>query len=369
MANNTVEDTIEASPLSVGNQIAIASFLAISLYNALELFVLIFVAFRSFKSLYFWSLLLSTSVGIVPYSIGSLLGYFAPPIGSEWPLFTLVSVGWLVTTTGQSLVLYSRLHLVLRNTKILRLVLLMIVANTVILHLPGAIISIRLMLRESFLDAYIAIEKVQMTVFSVQEVVISTLYIWETAKMFRLSPDRGNRRIMWQLISINMIVTVMDIGLLAAVYADLYLYEPAIRVMVYSIKLKLEFAILGQLVHLASSRSCGLDFTIGSNGFPDFVDPTRITTDITHARRLSPITSKPLRSESDDAIDTPSILLAPPSGYLSGDDGCYETRSSWSRSTQTNPISANTISTIGSSSRSASREQKGANNPEAECPG
>ncbi|KLJ11376.1 hypothetical protein EMPG_09680 [Blastomyces silverae] len=370
MANSAGENAMDPSPLPMVTQIVVASFLAVSLYNALELFVLIFVAFRTFKGLYFWSLLLSTSVGIVPYSIGLLLGYFAPSIGSGWPLFTLVSVGWWVTTTGQSLILYSRLHLVLRNTKILRLVLFMIVANAVILHLPGAIISICLMLRESFLDAYITIEKVQMTVFSVQELVISTLYIWETVKMLRLSPDRGNRRIMWQLISINVIVTVMDIGLLAAVYANLYLYEPSMRVMIYSIKLKLEFAVLGQLVHLASSRSCGLDFTIGSNGFPDFVDPTRITTDITHARRLNPIASKPLRSESDDAIDTPSILLAPPGGSLSGDDGHCETRSSWSRSTQTCPISPNTTSTLGNSSRSASREQKGeANNPEAECPG
>ncbi|EEQ83800.1 hypothetical protein RJZ56_003118 [Blastomyces dermatitidis] len=370
MANNTVENVMDLPPLPLGTRIAIASVLAVSLYNALELFVLIFVAFRTFKGLYFWSLLLSTSAGIVPYSIGFLLGYFAPPIDSEWPLVTLVSVGWWVTTTGQSLILYSRLYLVLRNTKVLRLVLFMIVANAVIFHLPGAIVSIRLMVRESFLEAYIAIEKVQMTVFCVQELIISTLYIWETVKMLRLSLDRGNRRIMWQLISINVIVTVMDVGLLAAVYANLYLYEPSIRVMIYSIKLKLEFAVLGQLVHLASSRSCCLDFTIGSNGFPDFVDPTRITTDITHARRLNPVASKPLRSESDDAIDTPSILLPPPGGSLSGDDGHYMTRSTCSRSTQTNPISPSTTLLLGNSSRSGSREQNGeASNPETECPG
>ncbi|PGH10401.1 hypothetical protein GX51_00159 [Blastomyces parvus] len=356
--------------LPLGTQLAIATFFAISLYNALELFVLIFVSFSTFKGLYFWSLVLSTSLGIVPYSIGYLFVYFLPPIGTDWTPLVLINVGWLVTTTGQSLILYSRLHLVLRNTKILRLVLFMIVANAIMLHLPSAILSVGLRSRDSLIDASIALEKVQITVFSVQELVISTLYIWETVKMLRLSPDRAKRRIMLQLISINVIVTVMDIALLSAVYADLFLYELPIRAMVYSIKLKLEFAVLGQLVYLASSLSCGLDITVCSNGFPDFVDPSRITSDITHARRLNHGASKPLQSESDDAIDAPRFLPAPSGGPLSGDDGQSETRSSWSRSTQTTPVNTNTTSPLGNSSRSAFREQRvEANNPEAECPG
>ncbi|KKZ61785.1 hypothetical protein EMCG_00512 [[Emmonsia] crescens] len=357
MANGTDDDSSEDDWMPLSLQIVNASILTISLYNAVELFVLIFVAFSAFKGLYFWSLLLSTLVGIVPYAIGSLLGFFLPLPSSSWICFVLVSVGWWTMTTGQSLTLYSRLHLVLRNPKVLRLVLFMIIANALILHLPSAIISFGYYSRDSLFEAYFTVEKVQMTVFSIQELIISTLYIWETIKLLRFSPENGNRRIMCQLISINVIVTLMDIGLLAAVYADLFYFEPSLRVTIYSVKLKLEFAVLRQLVNLANSHSCSLDFTIGSNGFPDFVDPSRITTDITHAPR-------PTSTASTIAI------LDPHDEHPSGHGGHSETRRSWSGGTQTNQINTDTTSTLRGSSRPVSREKKAhSDNPESECPG
>ena len=48
----------------------------------------------------------------------------------------IIGVSWWCMVTGQALVLYSRLHLVERNKRVLRGVLVMIITNFFILHLP-----------------------------------------------------------------------------------------------------------------------------------------------------------------------------------------------------------------------------------------
>ncbi|OBT70712.1 hypothetical protein VF21_10307 [Pseudogymnoascus sp. 05NY08] len=73
----------------------------------------------------------------------------------------------------------------------------------------------------------------------------------------------------------------MDLSLLAIEYASYYAIEVTLKGVIYSIKLKLEFAVLGKLIHLVNSHG-------GSNGtseFPDFVDATHITS---NTRSVSP---------------------------------------------------------------------------------
>jgi hypothetical protein len=53
-----------------------------------------------------------------------------------------IGVGWSAMVTGQSLVLWSRLHLVCRSTWKLRAILCMIVVNGVCMHGPQFIFSI-----------------------------------------------------------------------------------------------------------------------------------------------------------------------------------------------------------------------------------
>lgn len=62
---------------------------------------------------------------------------------------------------------------------------------------------------------------------------------------------------MEQLILINIIIVIMDLGLLGLVSASLYILETLVKGIVYSIKLKLEFAILGKLVKFVSSGEAG----------------------------------------------------------------------------------------------------------------
>ncbi|PGH20420.1 hypothetical protein AJ80_03565 [Polytolypa hystricis UAMH7299] len=319
MASTQDDGVTGAYEGDLGAKIAIATFLGIAWYNAIELIVLTFVGFQHYRGLYFWSLLLSAIGGVIPYSIGFLLKFFEL-MDWIWLPLILLSVGWWVMITGQSFVLYSRLHLVLRDQKILRRVLYMIIIDAVLLHLPTTILTFgsNSSAKDRFVPVYNVMEKIQMTGFCVQEFIISTLYIWETVKMLRISPEKGNRKIMWQLLSINIIFILMDLGLLAAAYANLYAFETTLKGTIYSIKLKLEFAVLGKLIHFVNLHTWNPELSNGPNGFPDFVDASRITSDVTHAPQCSKGPPKPPWSQDDhdNPDSTPMMAMTEQSKTL-----------------------------------------------------
>jgi len=156
---------------------AMIAFLAMSFYNVLELDVIIFSSFKRRQGLYFWAFLAATN-GIAPHSIGFMLKNL---LGSHTFILyiTLISVGWVPMVTGQSLVLYSRLHLIFRNPLGLRLVLAMIITNAVVLHLPIIILMYgsNSSAVNSWTHVYEVYEKVQVSVFCLQELIISGIYI------------------------------------------------------------------------------------------------------------------------------------------------------------------------------------------------
>lgn len=272
---------------SVGIKITIATLAGITWYNAFELVILIFVNFSQYHGLYFWSLLISSAVGLIPYSLGFLLKFFRLT-SATWLPVTFLTIGWWSMVTGQSIVLYSRLHLVLSNPRVLRRVLTMILFDAVVLHIPTTVLTYGSNLapigtKGIYINAYNVMEKIQMTGFCLQEFVISGLYIWETIRMIRLDPDRTKRRIQYQLLTINAIIIIMDLGLLVAEYRNYYIMETMLKGVVYSIKLKLEFAVLGKLIHLVSNHVWKPESFAGPSQLPDFVDATRVTSDLTHA--------------------------------------------------------------------------------------
>ncbi|KAE8135683.1 hypothetical protein BDV38DRAFT_135302 [Aspergillus pseudotamarii] len=319
----------------IGFKIAIATLAAVTWYNAIELIILVFVTFSQYHGLYFWSLFIASSVGLVPYQVGFLLKFFNLT-DQTWLSVTFITIGWWAMVTGQSLVLYSRLHLVLGNARILRRVLAMIIVDAIILHIPTTVLTYGSNLaggRAAYINGYNIMEKIQMTGFCIQEFIISGLYIWETIRMLRLDPDRGKRKIMYQLVAINLVSILMDIGLLVVEYKDMYIMETMIKGVVYSIKLKLEFAVLGKLVHLVHSHVWKTEsVTRPTSDFPDFVDASRVTSDLTHAMPATRHRSHPWM-DTDDV----SIAMFEHSG-LSRDQetGHSEVSHSWSGETHTN---------------------------------
>jgi hypothetical protein len=110
----------------------VIAFLTLSFAYSMELHLQVWLRFNRYSGLYFWSLLVA-SAGVFLNSLGYLLKFFdlLPS-----PLFCLAisNVGWWGMVTGQSLVLYSRLHLVLHDKRRLKLVLVMIIGNAIVLH-------------------------------------------------------------------------------------------------------------------------------------------------------------------------------------------------------------------------------------------
>ncbi|KAJ5095040.1 hypothetical protein N7532_007331 [Penicillium argentinense] len=237
-------------------QMTLVTFIGLSCYNVAELVVLVPSTFRRWRGLYFWSLLTCGCIGVVPYSIGFLMKFFTQT--DSILSVTVLTIGWWTMVTGQSVVLYSRLHLVLRDERILKRVLRLIVANFFLLHVPTTVLTYGANIvhtqNKAWVTGYNIMEKVQLTGFTIQEGILSTLYVIETVKLLRLGAESAtrpdSRSIMYQLIGINCAIMAMDLLLLSLEYANLYAVQITLKGFVYSLKLKLEFAVLGKLVDL-----------------------------------------------------------------------------------------------------------------------
>jgi hypothetical protein len=60
---------------------------------------------------------------------------------------------------------------------------------------------------------------------------------------------------MIELLSINVWIIIMDVALLAVEYQNRHVIEQSLKGVVYSVKLKLEFAILNKLVAMVDSNA------------------------------------------------------------------------------------------------------------------
>ncbi|KAL2853970.1 hypothetical protein BJX68DRAFT_264722 [Aspergillus pseudodeflectus] len=241
----------ETGPINVSRAMAmlIAAFFAISCYNVLEITISIFTTFRCRRGLYFWSMLVAT-LGILLHSISVLLRFFA--LAPNFPMCVLICIGWYAMVTGQSVVLYSRLHLVTTEARRRRWVLYMIITNFFILHVPVTILFLGSNAGvTSFIAPFNIYERIQLAGFSAQEIIISGLYIWET--MTGLRPvlnlkGQAGRRVIINLIIVNTIAVLLDASLLATEYSNNFDVQTTYKTVVYSVKLKMEFTVLNSLL-------------------------------------------------------------------------------------------------------------------------
>ncbi|KAL6160259.1 hypothetical protein ACJQWK_09421 [Exserohilum turcicum] len=94
-----------------------------------------------------------------------------------------------------------------------------------------------------------------MVLFTLQEVGISCVYLWETHKLLRVILDGKARKWMWQLVAMNVLLLVLDTALLTTEFLNLYMIQTTFKSLVYSFKLKIEFGVLSQIVRIIQTRS------------------------------------------------------------------------------------------------------------------
>lgn len=259
MASDSLSPDGRLEPLAL---LAVTTIIGITFYNALELFLIIYATFKKCSSLYFWSFVTST-FGLVPQCLVWMLkAPGALHIGPAFPALGLF--GWVCMVTGQSLVLYSRLHLVCHNDTRLRMVRNMIIFNAFALHIPTIVLSFgKDFANENgrFNFPMVVFEKIQLSGFFLQEVIISGIYIWETAKLLRVrgsvhSGEKGrSRKMLVHLALVNVVVVMLDVTILVLECVSLHDVQRAYKPFAYSIKLKVEFSILNQLVELTTGRA------------------------------------------------------------------------------------------------------------------
>jgi hypothetical protein len=234
--------------------IEIVSMFSIGAYNALETVFITFDIVKNYRSLYFWSMQVA-SWGILVHALPAMACFLshAPSLPMSIPFL----IGWYAMVTGHSVVLYSRLHLVVLDvSKVRWVVLWMIIVNVCILYVPMTVLFLGLNHGNSrFARPAMIYNWIQLAGFCIQDLVICGLYIYEAIRALKCIiriRSRECRKVIMHLLWVNVLVVVLNILLLLTEY-KLHYIQVSFKTVVYSIKLKLEFSVLNRLRSLVHS--------------------------------------------------------------------------------------------------------------------
>lgn len=249
--------TAQVIDVPSGITLLIMSFMAIAIYNGLELFFWIFDFFKHRRGCYFWSMICS-AFGVVMFTLAQILFFFnLAPVG-VWAPF--ISIGFLIMTTAVAMVLYSRLHLV-TSARIARIVLWMVILTTLLFSLPMQILFLSGIFKKDthVLNISLIYERLVLTTSCAREWIILGVYIFEAFRSLRpviKIKGRSGRKVRNILIATTIIIICLDAGLLITEFQDRRAIKMTYSAFSSSIKLKMEFAILNKLINLVQSPAC-----------------------------------------------------------------------------------------------------------------
>lgn len=144
------------------------------------------------------------------------------------------------------------------------------------------------------MNVYNIYEKIQMTGFTIQETIISGMYLYEARRILRpgkVFQKKQTSEVLKHLIWVNLLVIFLDAALLATEYAGLFSIQTVFKAAVYSIKLRFEFVVLNQPLDIVGSRSSGFSSAHGT----DTHDGTRPHDPV----RLATVSTRPPQRNSD----------------------------------------------------------------------
>ena len=239
-----------------GEDLAASAVVAVTFYLVLETQTEIFRAFKRRKGLYFWSIQLGI-LGTCLDNIGICLKYLAR-MTKLWPLTCLFILGgWTIHSTAQLLILYSRLHFVCRDPGIQRAVFWMIIVTFVLFQIPSWVVVWpgyaaipRITSEWSPRDAIV--ERFNQLGYTLAEAFNSGVYIKSLLKLLKVKSTVRQRRVMLDLIYINVLVVALDILEMVLVWLNINGLSHPIQTFSYALKFRLEFAVLNQLMVVAA---------------------------------------------------------------------------------------------------------------------
>lgn len=221
LSHLTRRDSTSLVEDSRGLWFALACLAGIGLWNSCEIVLVVWWTFRHRRTLYFWSLMVAAG-GVIVCSVAQVIDF---SLGSTNGMFVVVfgSIGWIPMVTGQSLVLYSRLHLLWVDSRVMTFLLTMIIFNGLTMHSGALSINIlaRALQTEPLKRAYEIMERTEVTVFFVQEITLSGLYLWRCRHFLRQYGRRmeseetaAMKSTLRSLILANLVVLCLDLSIL-----------------------------------------------------------------------------------------------------------------------------------------------------------
>ncbi|KAL4919581.1 hypothetical protein BDW62DRAFT_37437 [Aspergillus aurantiobrunneus] len=245
--------------------LVIPILLSIASYNVFELLIWIFNTFERRQGLYFGSILTAT-LALAGYLVASFLKLLTPN-GTKTGTFVF-GVSYATLLTAHILVLYSRLHLLLpHNPRVLRSVLLMIIITSVLTVPVQIILCFNVGAGDlRFLQPQYVFEQVVFMGAFLRELIVCIIYMVQAYRNLRpivLAKGRAGKKIMVYLILIQVIVIILDMGLIVQLYLGLEETANGYGAVLYSVKLKMEFGILNALVDLLKCPVVQLPSTLG----------------------------------------------------------------------------------------------------------
>jgi hypothetical protein len=233
----------------------VAAISAIGYWLVLELTFEVYFTFKRHDGLYFWSIIISIW-GVALRSIGWTVQMFVHG-ANKYFCTTFLVVGVSAMVTGFSFVLYSRLHLVIRDYRILRAVLIVIVFDGVAFLLPLAVSQFGLDSQNPY--PYIPIALPAERLYAVgnfaQESIIGCLYIWTARKTVLRGFVAQKHKTTAVLIGAQILVILLDIPTVVLAWpwpnmGAMVIILGTLHPTIYAIKLKIELVVLNQLVHI-----------------------------------------------------------------------------------------------------------------------
>lgn len=249
------------NPSIYGMSIALFS---IAMWLALDLVCQVFITFRRWGGMYFWTVLV-TSLGVGIHACSLILKVYVHLSVTEDVGTTILSkTGDILTQAGFSLVLFSRLNLVMRTQRqaYLKWILILILLSSFLVHTPTIIFTLGVNTRHTFWFQHARIaEKIVVVWVTLIELLLSTIYTYNTARLVKDSAmlhahdavnhqSRKTRRNLLVFMVFAQVVTfTFDMTLVTLEFLQL-MYRAMLMPFCYGVKLKIEFMALNQLQSL-----------------------------------------------------------------------------------------------------------------------
>lgn len=267
---------INIEAIDPAQRYTMVALLGCALWNSLEMVPIVLLTFKRYSGLYFWSMVFST-LGVIFSAIGFIHLIFDIGVDNKFPPAFMAAFGWVPMVSGQSLVLFSRLHLLRLSRTLRKWILAEIIFTIIFLQIPTLTLTVGSQTnhpdQHAWVRPYQIVERIQVVVFFIQEVALSALYLWRCFKFLvahegnetGFSSDRGRhdvQKMFIHLLVVNIIVILLDVTIIGLQYSGLFLFQISYKPFAYSVKLKIEASILTQLVDFVKARHRHGTFTL-----------------------------------------------------------------------------------------------------------